>query len=102
MSHPESISRAGKAVPPVERKSTSPAQSVTQALAGFVQDFKGLQSEIETKLQKQEERLTMLDRKTMTNANRPVLSGAVATGAPHQNRHYRGRAIRTSSCERAF
>ena len=84
MSHPEITSRAEGALPSVERKSTSPAQSVTQALAGFVQDFKGLQSEIETKLQKQEERLTMLDRKTMTNANRPALSGAVAHEAPHQ------------------
>ncbi len=84
MSQPEITSRAEEALPSVERKSTSPAQSVTQALAGFVQEFKGLQSEIETKLQKQEERLTMLDRKTMTNANRPVLSGAIAHEAPHQ------------------
>ncbi len=84
MSHPEITSRAGEPMPPVERKSTSPTQSVAHALTGFVQEFKGLQSEIETKLQKQEERLNMLDRKTMTSANRPALSGAIAHEAPHQ------------------
>ena len=38
---------------------------------------------VEQKLYKQEERLTMLDRKQMTSARTP-LAGAVDTGAPHQ------------------
>ena len=61
----------------------SPVQEVTQAINGFISDFKGFQGEIEMKLQQTEERLIMLDRKQMTSARTP-LAGAVDTGAPHQ------------------
>ncbi|UWR21045.1 phage major capsid protein [Sulfitobacter sp. S190] len=61
----------------------SPAEDVRRAVTGFVHDFKGFQADIETKLQQTEERMTMLDRKTMTAA-RPPLGGAVDAGAPHQ------------------
>lgn len=61
----------------------SPAQDVKQAVNGFVNDFKGFQAEIQTKLQQTEERLTMLDRKS-TTAMRTPLAGATEVGAPHQ------------------
>ena len=56
---------------------------VKQAVTGFVSEFKDFQTEIETKLQQTEERLTMLDRKTQIAA-RPQLAGATDAGAPHQ------------------
>ncbi|WP_299869492.1 phage major capsid protein [uncultured Roseobacter sp.] len=61
----------------------SPAEDVRQAVTGFVTDFKSFQTEIESKLQQTEERLTMLDRKTHTPQRSP-LAGAVDVGAPHQ------------------
>ncbi len=61
----------------------SPAQDVRRAVTGFVHEFKGFQAEIETKLQQTEERMNMLDRKTL-NASRPPLAGATDAGAPHQ------------------
>jgi HK97 family phage major capsid protein len=61
----------------------SPAQDVKQAMTGFVNDFKGFQADIQTKLQQTEERLTMLDRKSNT-AMRTPLAGATDVGAPHQ------------------
>ena len=53
------------------------------ALAGFLGEFKSFQDEMKSTLQQQEERLTMLDRKTMT-AGRPALSMATEIEAPHQ------------------
>ncbi|QJF51508.1 phage major capsid protein [Roseobacter ponti] len=61
----------------------SPAEDVRQAVTGFVNDFKSFQSEIDTKLQQTEERLTMLDRKS-TFSQRTPLGAAVDAGAPHQ------------------
>ncbi len=61
----------------------TPAQEVKTALADFMGDFNSFQTDISTKLQQQEERLTMLDRKTMTAA-RPALATAAETDAPHQ------------------
>ncbi len=63
--------------------SLTPAEDVRQAVTGFVTDFKSFQDDIETKLQQTEERLTMLDRKTLTTQRTP-LGGAVDAGAPHQ------------------
>lgn len=74
MSKTEVTPRSGEAVPMV--------QDVKQAVTGFVNEFKGFQAEIQTKLQQTEERLTMLDRKSQTAA-RPHLS-ATDMGAPHQ------------------
>ncbi|WP_257786720.1 phage major capsid protein [Sulfitobacter alexandrii] len=59
----------------------SPAEEVRRAVTGFVTDFRGFQSEIETKLQQTEERMTMLDRKMMT---RTPLAAGVESAAPHQ------------------
>ncbi|MEO0400747.1 MAG: phage major capsid protein [Pseudomonadota bacterium] len=75
MSKTEHEARAGEGL--------SPAQEVAEAMKGFVNECKGFQAEIQTKLQQTEERLTMLDRKTMTAARTP-LAGAVEMGAPHQ------------------
>ncbi|MEL6608698.1 MAG: phage major capsid protein [Pseudomonadota bacterium] len=72
MSTPETKARAGGDV--------SPAVAVKQALSGFISDFNDFQSDIQSKLQKQEERLTMLDRKSLS---RPALSAAPVE-APHQ------------------
>lgn len=75
MSKTEIKARAGEGL--------SPAQDVAEAVQDFVMEFKGFQSELQTKLQQTEERLTMLDRKNMTAARTP-LARSVELGAPHQ------------------
>jgi HK97 family phage major capsid protein len=79
MSKTETKASAGTGVP----DGRSPAAEVKTALAGFVSDLKDFQVEMKTKFQQQEERLTMLDRKSLTRG-RPVLSAAAETEAPHQ------------------
>lgn len=66
MTTPETPSRTGEDVSPVAR--------VSAAMAGLIGDIKGLQADLQTKLNKQEERLTMLDQKS-AHAARPMLSG---------------------------
>ncbi len=56
---------------------------VKQAMTGFVNEFKGLKADFQTKLQQTEERLTMLDRKSLPAA-RPHLAASTLDGAPHQ------------------
>ncbi|MCE2749447.1 MAG: phage major capsid protein [Rhodobacter sp.] len=56
---------------------------MTRALAGFLQEFNGFQAEVTSALHQQEERLTMLQAKTMTYG-RPVLSTAVESEEPHR------------------
>ncbi len=63
--------------------SDAPAEEVKSALAGFLSEFKDFQNDMTSKLQQQEERLTMLDRKSYT-AGRPALSAAVDHDAPHK------------------
>lgn len=75
MSKTEAKARVGEGV--------SPAEEVRQAVAGFMTEFKGFQADIQTKLQQTEERVTMLDRKTVTAA-RPHLAGGVDLDAPHK------------------
>ena len=60
-----------------------PAAQVTEAVAGFLREFKGFQAEVTSALHQQEERLTMLQAKTMTYG-RPVLSTAVEAEEPHK------------------
>ncbi len=67
-------SRAGEDLPPVQR--------VGAALAGLVQDIKALRGEMQAELKQQEERMTMLDRKSAVLA-RPVLAAETDTAAPH-------------------
>ena len=74
MSKPETTSRGGEALPDAR----TPVDDVKSALAGLVGD-------ITERLQKQEERLTMLDRKnTLSPSRRPALAAAHEGGAPHQ------------------
>ena len=75
MSKTETPALAGDAVPLV--------QEVKLAVTGFVNEFRGFQREIKTKLQQTEERLTMLDRKSHIAA-RPHLAGGVDLDAPHK------------------
>ena len=62
----------------------TPAAEVKTALAGFMSDINDFHYDVSTKLQQQEERLTMLDRKSQTPAGRPHLSAAADLEAPHQ------------------
>ena len=75
MSKTESDSRVGEDV--------SPAQSLNTAIAGFMSDFKDFSHGVNAKLQKQDDRMNKLDRKTMINA-RPALAQAAHEDAPHQ------------------
>jgi HK97 family phage major capsid protein len=52
------------------------------ALDGFLGEFKGFRDDIKAPMQQQEDRLTMLDRKSITRA-RPALSHAADEGVPH-------------------
>lgn len=56
---------------------------VTAAMAGFLSEFNGFQTEVKSVLHQQEERLTMLNAKTMIYG-RPALSAAVDLEAPHK------------------
>ena len=60
----------------------SPVQEVKQAVTGFVSDFKSFREDIQAKLQQQDERLTMLDRKSKLAARTP-LATAAEIHAPH-------------------
>lgn len=79
MSKTETRARAGTVV----SEGLTPAAEVKTALTGFVSDIKTLTNETKSKIQSQEERLTMLERKHMT-AQRPILSAAADAAAPHQ------------------
>jgi HK97 family phage major capsid protein len=75
MQDTETPSRAGEDLSPTAR--------VSAAMAGLIGDFKAMQADLNAKLIKQEERLTMLDHKT-ARAARPALSAAAEAAAPHQ------------------
>jgi len=61
----------------------SPAAELKTALKSFMNDFRGFQDDMTMKLKQQEERVTMLDRKSLI-AGRPALAHAAETEAPHQ------------------
>ena len=69
MSTAEAKARAGEDL--------SPADDLKRAIAGFM-------TEIKSKLQEQDDRMTKLDRKTMFAAKRPALAQATDIEAPHQ------------------
>ncbi len=71
----ETQSRAGQDL--------SPVQEMKSAVTGFLKEFKGFRADVQKRFEQQEERLTMLDRKSFTPA-RPVLSAAADTEAPHR------------------
>ncbi len=75
-----------------QTKSRNGAQTASQAgqpldltteLSGFLNDFSSFQADVKSRLSKQEDRMTLLDRKTISNA-RPALSTTIDTGAPHK------------------
>ena len=72
MTTPETKAQAGEDL--------SPAQAVKQALTGFMGDLSDFQADIQTQLEKQDEKLTML---TKTKLTRPALATAPAE-VPHQ------------------
>ncbi|SEO50592.1 phage major capsid protein, HK97 family [Salinihabitans flavidus] len=74
MSKTENDSRAGEDL--------SPVAEVKSAVAGFTSDFRGFQTEIHKRLQKQEERMTMMEHKSRSAA-RPALAMASDFDAPH-------------------
>ncbi|MFW8634275.1 phage major capsid protein [Cribrihabitans pelagius] len=59
------------------------AQEMQEAVSGFLHEFKGFRNDITAKLKQAEERMNMLDRKTLP-AGRPPLAAAQDLGAPHQ------------------
>ncbi len=74
----ETKSRAGGDALPGE-----PVAEIKAAMTGFVSEIKNFQNDIHQKLKQQEERLTMLDKKSVT-LSRPALSTASEAEAPHQ------------------
>jgi HK97 family phage major capsid protein len=65
------------------RAAQTPAADVKTALEGFLNAFRGFQSDVKQSLQHQEERLTMLDRKQMT-FGRPALATSAEVEVPHK------------------
>lgn len=80
MTKTETKARTGQGMP---GEAIPAAAEVKSALSGFLHEFKDFQSDISSRLQQQEERLTMLDRKTAP-VGRPALSAAAELEAPHQ------------------
>lgn len=75
----ETKARAGEGLSQVQ----SPAAEAKAAMAGFLKEFSSFQEEVKSTLKHQEERLTMLNAKTMSYG-RPALSARAEVEAPHQ------------------
>ncbi len=76
MQNPEIDSGAGEGLtPPEELKS---------AMSGFMTDFKTFADTVQKRLQQQEDRMSLFDRKTMLAARRPALAAGAEAEAPHQ------------------
>ncbi|GLQ34052.1 phage capsid protein [Amylibacter marinus] len=67
----------------LQRKGILPSVEVKTEMAGLIQDFTKQSAELKSRIQTQEEKLTMMERKTLTNA-RPILSQYAEVEAPHQ------------------
>jgi len=79
MSNKDPAKRTFKSV-----SNADPAREVKTALTGFLSDFNNFQADIASRIQKQEDRLTMMDRKYLTKSQRPALSQAMEIEAPHK------------------
>lgn len=75
MTSTESASRTGEAL--------SPEQGAKAAVAEFIREFKGFRDDIHKRLDQQEGRMSMLDRKSH-RAARPALAASAEAEAPHQ------------------
>jgi len=69
-------SRTGEGLSPEEGAALA-------AMEGFLREFKSFQGDVQQAFKQQDERMTMLDRKTMTHA-RPALSMAAEVEVPHR------------------
>ena len=74
----ETKSRAGEGLP-----RALPGADVTAAMAGFLKEFNTFQAQVKTAMQQQDERMTMLNAKTMTYG-RPALSAQADADVPHK------------------
>ncbi|MCZ7675992.1 MAG: phage major capsid protein [Roseovarius sp.] len=74
MSKTETNSRAGEDL--------SPVAEVKSAVTGFIQELKGFQADIHARLQKQEDEMTKMERKSLLR--RPVLEAGADLEAPHR------------------
>ena len=79
----ETKARAGEVLPLAPLSALPPGADVKTALEGFLNAFRGFQSQVKQSLQHQEERLTMLDRKQMT-FGRPALATHAEVEVPHK------------------
>ncbi|NJM83023.1 MAG: phage major capsid protein [Tabrizicola sp.] len=61
----------------------TPVAEATAAMSEFLKEFKGFQGEVKSTLKQQEERLTMLNAKTMTYG-RPALAAQAEADVPHR------------------
>jgi HK97 family phage major capsid protein len=75
----ETKARAGEGLPAAQ----NPAAEAKAAMTGFLSEFARFQDDVKSTLKHQEERLTMLNAKTMA-FGRPALSAHAETEAPHQ------------------
>ncbi len=73
----EAKARAGEGLP------RDPAGDVTAAMAGFLKEFGLFRAEVKASMQQQDERVTMLDRKTAI-FGRPALAAAAEVEVPHR------------------
>ncbi|MFN3992126.1 MAG: phage major capsid protein [Tabrizicola flagellatus] len=80
----ETKARAGEGLSQAQTLTNqSPAAEAKAAMTGFLNEFNRFQDEVKSTLKHQEERLTMLNAKTMSYG-RPALSHRAETEAPHQ------------------
>lgn len=75
----ETKARAGEGMSPAQ----TPAAEAKAAMTGFLSEFNRFQDEVKSTLKHQEERLTMLNAKTMSYG-RPALSARAEVEVPHQ------------------
>jgi HK97 family phage major capsid protein len=73
----EAKARTGEGAP------LGPEQGVTAAMAGFLNEFGLFRAEVKASMQQQDERVTMLDRKTAM-FGRPALAAAAEVDMPHR------------------
>ena len=78
----ETKARAGEDLSPAHTDQT-PAAEAKAAMTGFLNEFNRFQDDVKSKLKHQEERLTMLNAKTMAYG-RPALSARAEVEVPHQ------------------
>lgn len=80
----ERQARAGEGLSPAQTLTNqTPAAEAKAAMTGFLNEFNRFQDDVKSTLKHQEERLTMLNAKTMSYG-RPALSARAEVEAPHQ------------------